>query len=78
MGQSPDATTAALPEDEPPVKRRGSCGLRGVPVAGLSPDVPSPISTQLVLPTQMAPASSSAATIGWLALMVRLLEAQLE
>ena len=36
-GRCPAATAAAQPEDEPPVIRVGSCGLRAGPVADTSP-----------------------------------------
>lgn len=62
MGQIPAATSAALPELLPPVWWAGLCGLRAVPVARLSPVVPSPISCSVALPTSSAPASCSAST----------------
>ena len=43
-GQSPAATTAALPLELPPVWCAGLCGLRAVPVTRLSPVVPRPVS----------------------------------
>ena len=33
-GQTPAATAAAQPLEEPPQKRAGSCGLRAVPCGG--------------------------------------------
>ena len=61
---TPAATAAAQPLDEPPQKRPGSCGLRAVPCARLSPVMPTPTSCRLALPSRTAPAARSAATAG--------------
>lgn len=45
-GQSPAATSAALPLLLPPVWWAGLCGLRGVPVRMFSPVVPRPAGRQ--------------------------------
>ena len=61
---SPAATATALPQEEPPGKRSGALGLIGVPCQTFSPVRPKASSTVLVLPTRLAPASSSANTTG--------------
>mmetsp|Transcript_29145 Transcript_29145/g.64427 ORF Transcript_29145/g.64427 Transcript_29145/m.64427 type:complete len:249 (-) Transcript_29145:625-1371(-) len=72
-GQSPAATAAALPPEEPPVWWPGCQGLREVPVLRLRPVTPSPISCMLDLPSRMAPRSWRLATKGALTLTGRLL-----
>ena len=60
-GTSPAATEVAPPLVEPPVIRLGSQALRGWPVCGLWPVMPSANSTMLSRPQSMAPAASSLA-----------------
>ena len=61
-GASPAATAAAAPPLEPPGMRSGAQGLRVGPYAECSVDEPMPNSSQLVLPTITAPASSRRVT----------------
>src|SRR6187399_3343974 len=55
----PAATATALPLDDPPGVRVGSCGLRAGPNAEFSPDEPMANSSMFVLPTSSAPACRS-------------------
>ena len=55
-GANPAATAAALPPDEPPGTRVGSCGFRVGPNAEFSVEEPMANSSRLVLPTETAPA----------------------
>src|SRR4051794_41481198 len=61
-GANPAATAAALPPEEPPGTRVGSCGLRVGPNAEFSVDEPIANSSRFVLPTITAPASRSRVT----------------
>jgi hypothetical protein len=61
-GANPAATAAALPPDDPPGTRVGSCGLRVGPNAEFSVDEPMANSSRLVLPTRTAPAARSRST----------------
>jgi len=63
IGQSPEATAAAEPLEEPPVARAGSYGFRAAPWCGLSPVTPIPISCMFALPISRAPALRSRATV---------------
>src|SRR5512137_770841 len=56
-GTRPAATAAAEPPDEPPGTRSGSAGCATGPKAEFSFDEPIPNSSQLVLPTTIAPAA---------------------
>jgi len=56
------ATAAAEPDDDPPGTRSGASVFSGVPSNLLSPRMPSEISSVIVLPTRVAPASSSVCT----------------
>jgi hypothetical protein len=56
------ATDAAEPPDDPPGTRSVSHGLRAAPNAEFSFDEPIANSSQLVLPTTTAPASSKRST----------------
>ena len=60
----PEATATAEPELEPPGIKRGSNGLRGTPWGERQPTSPVANWSILVLPTRIAPASSSRATTG--------------
>ena len=55
---NPAATAAALPPDDPPGTREGSCGLRLGPNAEFSVEEPMANSSRLVLPTKTAPAAA--------------------
>ena len=61
-GLKPAATAAALPPDDPPGTRVGSCGLRVGPKAEFSVDEPMANSSRLVLPTITAPAATTRST----------------
>src|SRR4051794_25897794 len=61
-GLNPAATAAALPPDEPPGTRAGSCGLRVGPKAEFSVDDPIANSSRFVLPTTTAPAPTTRST----------------
>jgi len=56
------ATADADPDDEPPGTRSGALGLSGVPSNAFSPRMPSEISSVIVLPINVAPASSNLCT----------------
>ena len=56
---SPAATATALPPDDPPGTRSGSQGFRDPPKAQFSQDEPRANSSIRVLPSTIAPASSS-------------------
>ena len=60
--QSPAASAAAEPDDEPPVVFPGCAGLWHVPYHSLWPRTPQANSGRCVLPTRTAPASSSRCT----------------
>src|SRR5438045_6197435 len=62
-GLKPAATAAALPPDDPPGTRVGSCGVRVGPNAEFSVDEPMANSSRLVFPTTIAPASCSRETM---------------
>ncbi len=55
---SPDATSAALPEEEPPVIRVSSHGLRTGPVREVCDPPEKHRSSQTALPAMVAPAAS--------------------
>jgi hypothetical protein len=59
VSQSPPATAAAEPEDDPPGTRSGALLFSGVPSKAFSPSMPSETSSVIVLPISVAPASSS-------------------
>ena len=59
VSQSPAATAAAEPDDEPPGTRPGARTFTGVPSKAFSPRMPSETSSVMVLPIRVAPASSS-------------------
>ncbi len=63
-GTYPAATAAAEPDDEPPVIRVGSCGLRAGPVAETSPVGPCANSWVCSFATTTAPAARNRATAG--------------
>ncbi len=64
--QSPAASAAALPLDEPPVVRPGWTGLCTVPYHWFVPSTPQANSARLALPTIRAPASSARWTaVAW-------------
>ena len=58
----PAATAAALPPDDPPGTRVGSCGCFVGPKAEFSVELPMANSSRLVLPMGMAPAATSRST----------------
>ena len=60
--QSPAASAAALPLDDPPVVLPGCAGLWHVPYHGFTPITLHANSGRCVLPTSTAPASSSRST----------------
>ena len=64
MSASPPATAAADPEDEPPVTRSGAAGFTGKGKCAFWPISEKASSSVCVLPTNRAPASSSACTAG--------------
>ena len=64
MSQSPAASAAALPPDDPPVVRPGCAGLRTVPYHGFWLVTPHANSCRFALPTITAPASTSRCTAG--------------
>src|SRR5687768_11444715 len=61
-GENPAATAAALPPEEPPGTRSGSCGLRVGPNAEFSVDEPIANSSRLVFPIAIAPAVRNRST----------------
>ena len=61
-GLKPAATAAALPPDDPPGTRVGSCGLRVGPNAEFSVDEPVANSSRFVLPITTAPAATTRST----------------
>src|SRR6056297_785357 len=63
IGSMSAARAAADPPDEPPQVRIGSKGLPVAPQTGLRVFAPEPNSGVLVLPTMIAPAALSRATI---------------
>src|SRR5438094_3371367 len=54
----PAATAAALPPEDPPGTRLGSCGLRVGPNAEFSVELPMANSSRLVLPMGIPPAAT--------------------
>src|SRR5919197_1145473 len=62
--QSPAASAAALPPDEPPAIRPGRAGFWTVPYHGFWLVVPQANSCRFALPTTTAPASTSRSTAG--------------
>lgn len=62
MGTIPAETALPLPLLLPPVRCDVLYGLRALPVHGLWPLVPIPISCMFVIPTIIAPAARSLAT----------------
>ena len=64
MSQSPAASAAPLPLDEPPVVLPGCAGLWQVPYHSFWPITLQANSGRWVLPTTTAPASTSRCTAG--------------
>ena len=63
MSATPDATSAALPEDDPPVERVSSHGLRTGPVREVCEPPEKQRSSQTAFPVIVAPAASIRATM---------------
>src|SRR6478735_11031751 len=61
-GLKPAATAAALPPDDPPGTRAGSCGLRVGPNAEFSVEEPIANSSRFVFPTITAPTARTRST----------------